>query len=998
MKEITIFLLLLLNVFSINGQHQKQSETDSLKKILPSLKDKSLVAQTYNRIGNSYIHNNSDSSVYYLLQSLQLANEIKDFDIAGKSYIELSYVYREKGQYDSALFYSKGGLDIIEKQNDPLSKAKLNYNIALIFKMKGQYDTAHTLLKQNLQILQKIESDRGLAVTNNALGQLSEHNSDYALALEYYYDALTIYQKLGDKSGEAIVHNNIGIVYERIEQNKEALKHYNLYYQYNKEVGDKYRMAIGLKNAGNILEKIGKLDSAILNYKIALETDSLLGSHESMSYDLVGLGSAHLAKKDYASAFQYFHRAFDISKDPIVTVPAIIGIGTIHLQYNSLDSALFYLETALERCNTVGLSNEKKDVHYLLYELYNKLGDTEKSFDYFREYVGIKDSIFNSKSIQEVAYLKAGFEFEEERKRQEILKKAEIDQANYIRNIFIVGMLFSAIIAFLLYIIYRRNKIAKEKLNGLYETVKRQAVELKDLDQTKSNFYANISHELRTPLTLISSPTEYLLSKDYHNDPELISHLELINRNTKHLKVLVDDMLDLSKLESHKVSIVREPVNISAFIKRVFANFESLASHLDMKYQLVFDSVSQDIILIDSLKLEKILNNLLSNAFKYTLSGGEIKLTVSKDENTITFEVRDNGEGIETEDLPFIFDRYFQSKQPKATLQGGSGIGLALSKGLANEIGGKLNVTSEKGVGSVFSLSIPNESVNMSDIPDDFENTIPVRPESSYLATDEIPCLIEEASTILLVEDHQEMQAFVKGLLNPLGNILVANNGKEALDILSKESVDLIISDVMMPEMDGHELLEAVREKESIANIPFIMLTALKSEHNLLKALSIGVDDYLIKPFSPQELIARVNNMLARHVLRKTFASETLEVEEDDLHAYLPQVKPKDRQLVEEMENILLSKLEDENFSLKELGDIFCLSYRQLERNIKSITGLTPKQFQQEVALQQARKLLEEKEYGNPTAIAYSIGIRHVTRFSMLYEKRFGKKPIDYFN
>jgi DNA-binding response OmpR family regulator len=249
------------------------------------------------------------------------------------------------------------------------------------------------------------------------------------------------------------------------------------------------------------------------------------------------------------------------------------------------------------------------------------------------------------------------------------------------------------------------------------------------------------------------------------------------------------------------------------------------------------------------------------------------------------------------------------------------------------------------------------------------------------------------------------MQRFIQQLLSHKYHTFVANHGKQALEILGKESIDLVVSDVMMPEMDGYTLLKHLKEHNSYTNIPVVMLTALNNEDSKLQALTIGVDDYLSKPFSPEELMARVHNLLERYAVRQMVVKEIQEeakelqtegVVSEGLSSE-QEIKQKDIEWLKEVENSMRKELENAEFNIGSLADTFFLSQRQFQRKMKKVTGLTPKKFQQEVALQEGRKLLENKTYSTVKAIAYSVGMSNVWRFSQLYETRFGKSPSDYF-
>ena len=318
-------------------------------------------------------------------------------------------------------------------------------------------------------------------------------------------------------------------------------------------------------------------------------------------------------------------------------------------------------------------------------------------------------------------------------------------------------------------------------------------------------------------------------------------------------------------------------------------------------------------------------------------------------------------------------------------------------------MGGDLQVESVVGEGSTFTLSIPYKPTAAPEViqPEDGLEHL----SSNYDAEDEIPLVADPGahmSRVLAVEDDLDMQTYIKKLLFPAYDVTLAVNGKQALEKLKNTPVDLIVSDAMMPEMDGFTLLERLKESEDLQNIPVIMLTALNFEDSRLRALSIGVDDYLTKPFSPQELLARTKNLLLRYQIRKEWLKEeehqqsTASLEE--AHENAPVIIYKsDQEWLKCVEQYIKKELENSQFQIADLAERFSLSRRQFQRKINKLTGLSPKQYQQEIALQKAREILEAGAMANVTAVGYSVGMNNASRFSRLYNKRFGKKPVDYF-
>jgi signal transduction histidine kinase/DNA-binding response OmpR family regulator/sugar lactone lactonase YvrE len=560
-----------------------------------------------------------------------------------------------------------------------------------------------------------------------------------------------------------------------------------------------------------------------------------------------------------------------------------------------------------------------------------------------------------------------------------------------------------------------RLRNAKSQLE--YEVKKRtqkieqQANELKELDNVKSRFFANISHELRTPLTLILGPLGAILEQHYGDNLEERNRvLKMVQRNGFKLQSLVEEILVLSKLEAQTIELEEKELEFLPFIRRLFLAFEAQAELQEIDFIFDYKSTEKLYVLLDDNKFEKILNNLLSNALKYTPRGGRIELNIHPKAikgNRLQLQllVKDSGKGIYPEDLPYIFDRFYQSKHKEAIVQGGTGIGLALSYEFAELLEGSLTATSTLGEGSTFKLNLPikiiaEPSENLQkEIQNVVEQLAPVLLENKTVQ--EQNKTVQEQQTILIVEDNDDMRLFVAELLGKFYRVLTAENGRLALNILENkhQSINLIVSDVMMPELDGFQLLQQVKTHPAWQQLPMIMLTARAAEEDKLFALQIGVDDYLQKPFSRQELLIRIQNLLKNHAQRKVWQKEESNLpdnnegeeekreggEEDFSNVWIKKIQ-----------EITLREMENSQFGITSLAYDLHISVRQLRRKIKLQTGLNPNQYIKCIKLEQARKYLEARKFETVAQVSKKVGFSNPHYFSTIYMEQYGKRPIDY--
>ncbi len=582
------------------------------------------------------------------------------------------------------------------------------------------------------------------------------------------------------------------------------------------------------------------------------------------------------------------------------------------------------------------------------------------------------------------------------------------------------------------YIVSERTKeLVEDKkiIENQNLTLEQQAEELKSLEDLKSRFFANVSHELRTPLTLILGPVKTMI-KDAEIKAKNRQLLKFIHRNSNQLLKLINEILDLSKLETGKLEVKEEVVHLNNFLKAILSQFHSYARSVEVELSVMYPADQELQLWLDKDKMEKIIQNYLSNAMKFTPINGKVVVRVNETDDHILLSVEDNGKGIHPDDLPHIFDRFYQSKRPDMKTKGGTGIGLSLCHELAELINGKVWAESEFGKGSVFYFEFPKKVVKGSQLSDVrlnqekleklkfqkpqeelVENLTqkPTTTDNRQLTTDNK----QPKTTILLVEDNSDLREFIKIVL-PEYNILTAENGKSALDLLHSQPTtenrqpttdnqqpktdtpQLIISDLMMPVMDGFEFLEKVKLDDRWRHIPVIMLTAKVNVKAKLNALRIGVDDYLTKPFEEEELRARIKNLLKNHRQRmELFAKNVNDLSQIPKESQ-PVIAKVDAQWLEEVEAVFTKHLSEGDFKIGLAAHHLNISTSQFQKRIKRITGLAAHQYLLEMRLQKTKEYLTTGEFATVKEVGYAVGFRNTKYFSGLFKKRFGVVPSGY--
>jgi len=561
-------------------------------------------------------------------------------------------------------------------------------------------------------------------------------------------------------------------------------------------------------------------------------------------------------------------------------------------------------------------------------------------------------------------------------------------------------------------IIEDRTREIREKNRQLEE----QSEKLEEMDKVKSRFFANISHEFRTPLTLIMGPLEKVLStKDTPNREEFEKDAKVMLRSSQRLLHMVNQLLDLSKYESGQMKLQTSLENIVPFLKTMIASFESKA--LQCELELTLQTQQEEMLLyFDMDKLEKIMVNLLSNAIKFTPPGGKISvsareiLTKAPDfpHGFLEISVSDTGPGIPEDQLPRIFDRFYQAAGTHEYHQKGSGIGLALTKELVKLHQGTIKARNREEKGSEFIIRLPIGSEHLA--PDEIidSTSSPITPPTlnsisgKILALERITGIKErkkeiepeaksdDTNIILVVEDSADMRDYIRGGLEPGYTVVDAKDGREGMQKAREIIPDLIISDVMMPEVDGYELCSELKNDVKTSHIPIIMLTAKASEENILQGLETGADDYITKPFNTKILIARIKNLIdIRSQLQKNINREMI------LHPVKTSISKIDQKFLHELHNVINKNLSDEEFNVEQLCKKLYMGRTTLYRKVLALTGETPTDFIRSYRLKRGAELLKQN-FGTVLEVAFEVGFSNSSYFAKCFKEKFHQLPSEY--
>lgn len=553
-----------------------------------------------------------------------------------------------------------------------------------------------------------------------------------------------------------------------------------------------------------------------------------------------------------------------------------------------------------------------------------------------------------------------------------------------------------------------RFKQSQFLLKASLEMEKKEKERIEELNQAKLQFFANISHEFRTPLTLVISQLE-LLMQGHSLSSSLYTKLMKVYQHTYHLRNLISELLDFRKLEQGHVKLKVAELDIVPFLQEIYLTFSDYATTRPIHYRFKAEQ-SAIRCWFDPQQMEKVIYNLLSNAFKYTKPEGSIELLVSEENDTILIKVIDNGIGIKKEDIDKIFDRFYQAGNGIADIARtpSTGIGLALVKNVTELHHGSVKVESTPGYGTIFIVTLLKGRAHFTDeecieAPTALRATYPHLPlqkisekmqENSSYTDDSVK---EENNSnspthsILIVEDNKELLQILHTLFKPTYRVLSANNGKEGLEKLRQEMPDIVVSDIMMPEMMGTEMCTRIKNDFNTCHIPVVLLTALGSPEQSITGLKLGADDYIGKPFNSEVLLARCNNLVRnRQILQKKFQKE----EEYDSH--LLATNPIDQKFLDNVNAVIEKNLDNSDFAIDELARELALSRSSFYSKFKALTGMTPNDFILNYKMKRAASWLRNNPQMQITEITYKLGFCSPRYFTRCFKAQYNVVPTEY--
>ena len=889
--------------------------------------------------------NRNADSLLIFLDSFKVANNMYG-QVA--TYGQLGKVYRENASFDDAIQYHKKGLEMATQMNDTLEIVKALNNLGTNYRRIGILTEASEYHFRALGLIEKMKGrtydiKKNRLVAMNGIGNIYLSLGNNNAAERVFRNSLAGEKELNSALGQAINTANLGFIFESREEYDSAYIYFKQSLSYNQQAKSDLGISLCYNHFGNLHEKKGELDEALANY----------------------------------------HKAYDIMKgksDHWHWLESCISMARVLLKLNNPALAQTYLSQARKTARDINSFEHLSAIHKLDYIYFLGQNDCQRALESYIQSQAYADSVKNEESINHLQNLRIKYEIEKNAHEIDLVKKNFIEEQRNKRIILAVSILIllmtCSVIAFLWYALRMRSKTNRT---------------LRQVEQIRTGFFTNITHEFRTPLTVILGLVEQMRNNDVSKD-ETERYLNSIQRQGNNLLELVNQLLDMSKLMAKADRKQWYRGNIVAFIRMTLDSYREYACSQYINLLFIPESNTIEMDFIPEY-FNKIMRNLLSNALKYTPANGIIRIEMKKDKSLLRLQVFNTGNEIPEEEIPRLFDTFYQGSNNEKQI--GTGIGLPYTRQMVESMNGNIKVYNKKGEGVVFSVYIPLDQDSIERLPwiDSANVTERIRGKNDL---EKIQIKNNDAEnslypSILIVEDNPDISFYISTLLKGKYHLNYASDGKEGIDKAKKYMPDLILTDLMMPGMDGYMLCHEIRQSEILNHIPIVIITAKSSDADRIRGLEEGADAYLIKPFNAEELLVRVEKLLEqRRQLRDKFSKALQEGSAQNV-----ELSSRDRDFLNRLTSIIHSHLADKDLNADFIADKMCMSRTQLNRKIRSIADYTATTYILQIRMEKAKRLLASTEQAIGD-IATTCGFEDTSYFTRVFKQMFNVTPSQY--
>jgi len=858
----------------------------------------------------------------------------------------------------------------------------VNYLMSACYNERSLYDSAVVCGQNALACYEKDDIDRETYC--DCLSTLSialQRKGLFYQALQYQEECYRLDLESGIDEDISSSANNMAALYLSLKQYNQAEAFIRKAIEIEERLNRHDRLAIRYGMASEIYMKLGQPQKALDYASRAYDLDHREQRDAKAAIRLSQMSAALVQLGQWQKARQHIEKAMPILKacgniNSLSICEYQMGLLLQHQGESS--QAADYLMKALEHCQTTGNLFVERNVHHTLSEVLRHSSPTE-AYDHLLRYAELSDSMYKEETSSLLSQYEAQYKTKEAERKASMLDEENQSHKRtmqYVVATFVLATILLAIVMAILTFSLR----ARTKTNALMESHQRMRL----------NFFNRTAHEFRTPLTVIIGLSESIETGRAKTHDDIVKAAQVINRNGYHMQRLTNQLLELAKIKSEFNVVKWKHGPIVAYTEMIVDSFAELARQQGKSLHYIPAHKETDIVFDPDL-YDKMLYNFISNSLKYTDEGGNILVGTSIENGWFVLSITDTGRGISEKDLPHIFEEFYTSDTQSSSFS--TGVGLSLVKQIVNRLKGNIQVKSVEGKGTTFVIRLPLLE-HHADYP-----AVPIEGNAyKPKKTDDIINLSTEEETednslprVLIVEDNNDVLEYIGQLLRSDYNIIYANDGEEGLRKANEQVPDLIVSDLMMPGIDGFQLCKAVRESMLLSHIPFIVITAKTQEEDRLRALQAGADAYLAKPFSANELLVRARQLiLQREKLRERFSQSM--AESDNIQAK-DQLSADDKEFLDQLANAVNEQMKQGSVDVETTASRLCLSSRQLRRKIYAITGETTVACIMRLRLARAHQLLVEHPSLTISEVAMKCGFDDSGYFTKAFKQQYKMTP-----
>ena len=890
----------------------------------------------------------------------------KERDKEMAAYAELGHCFLNANRYTNAIAAHQDQLEIAVELDDTLMRASALNDLGVNYRRMGLHYEALSNHLAAVEVSSMADEEsrykylKCMAIGYNGCGNSYMAVANYQKADEMLRKALAIETRLGSDLG----------------------------------------MNVDCSNLGMVFEKRGMIDSARIYYNRAMYHSRKCNSQTGIAYCHMHLGSLEMKKERYDNAIEQFRKSMGTinrDRDAWLWLQPSSALAEAYLAVGKPDSAWKYLNIVRDLSAEIGTKEYEPRILGIMSELYKSSGDYQKALKTYARAKSIEDSTMNARNLFEIEKLHDDL-YQRQKEKEKMRSEQHLNEQRAQKWGFAAAFLLLLTITLMMAYTHKARR-------------KTFAVQQRYM-KMKENFFTNITHEFRTPLTLILGLSHDMAQGKTGLDDDNRKRALTIEKQGKSLLTLINQILDISKLKSNIGNPEWNNGNVCAYVEMIVEGYRQYAANRGIALQYVEkNQVTMDFI---PDYIGKVMNNLLSNAMKFTPRTGRVSVITGCTDNMFYIDVCDTGTGIEESALQNIFEPFYQSENGKEYI--GTGIGLPIARYAVKALGGDISAESKVGFGTTFHVSIPVRN----NVKRHFQMTAPPSAVVDTAAPLEKPAqntdrVVGKDYTVLVVEDNRSVAHYIGQLLGESYNVLYAENGQQGLDKVCEAMPDVVISDVMMPVMDGHEMCRRLRADDKVAHVPIVMVTAKITDEDRLRGLEAGADAYLTKPFNSSELLMVVDKILEQRRriaadIRPGSEADTAEVAANEnvagnagesatqgCAAADKEKKEDDRRFVAGVTDAVYSMISKGKCpDVPAISAKICMSPSQFYRRMNDATGLTPAAFIQRVKVRKACMMLDADPAALLTDVALHCGFNEYSTFVRAFRNVCGITPKQY--